>query len=89
MKNELINESEETRGMRESIEEMESELAAMAKDIEDAKAISDPDVREVAVRNFEQMQGSTREMIATLKENYRMVLESEALEAKLSAKEDA
>ena len=87
MENEVINEFEEVRGMRESIEEMERELKGMDKDIEDAKNIPDREMREVALRNFEQMRKSTREMIASFKETYRLMVESERLESKLAEKE--
>ena len=64
--------------MRESIEEMEQELKGMDKDIEDAKQIPDPEMREVAVRNIEKMRKSTREMIASFRKTYKMMLASEA-----------
>lgn len=71
-------ESEDLRGMRESIEEMEQELKGMEKDLEEAKNIPDPDMREVAVRNLTKMRDSTRDMIASFKETYRVMRESEA-----------
>ena len=80
-------ESEELRGMRESIERMEQELKGMDKDVEEAKKIPDPEVREVALRNFRQMRKSTSEMIASFRETYRVMLESDALQAKRVEKE--
>lgn len=71
-------ESEDLRDMRESIEEMEQELKGMEKDIAEAKNIPDPEMREVAVRNLERLRESTREMIATFRETYKVMLESEA-----------
>ena len=78
MKGEMGKESGDLRGMRESIEEMEQELKGMDKDIEDAKQIPDPEMREVAVRNIEKMRKSTREMIASFRKTYKMMLASEA-----------
>ena len=76
------SESEDLRGMRESIERMEQELKGMDKDIEEAKKIPDPEMRKVAVRNIEQMRKSTREMIASFKDTYRTIRESEERQAK-------
>ena len=73
-----IKESEDLREMRESIEEMERELKSMDQDIAEANDIPDPEMREVAVKNLEQMRESTREMIASFKETYKVMLESEA-----------
>ena len=78
MKGKMGKESGDLRGMRESIEEMEQELKGMDKDIEDAKQIPDPEMREVAVRNIEKMRKSTREMIASFRKTYKMMLASEA-----------
>ena len=78
MKHRVNSESEDLRGMRESIEEMEQELKGMEKDLEEAKNIPDPDMREVAVRNLTKMRDSTRDMIASFKETYRVMRESEA-----------
>ena len=79
-------ESEELRGMRESIERMELELKGMDKDIEEAKKIPDLGMREVALRNFEQLRQNTREMIANLKETYQTMKGSEAKVRRLSGK---
>ena len=78
MEIETNNESEEARGLRKSIEDMEQELKGLDNDIEEAKKIPDPEVREVALRNFRQMRKSTSEMIASFKETYKVMLESEA-----------
>ena len=78
MKGKPDEDSEDLRGMRESIEEMAEELKGMDKDIEDAKQIPDPEMREVAVRNIEKMRKSTREMIASFRKTYKMMLASEA-----------
>ena len=77
MKTKPGEESEDLRGMRESIEEMEQELKGMERDLEDAKKIPDPEMREVAVRNIEKMRKSTREMIASFRKTYKMMLASE------------
>ena len=82
MENETNNESEEARELRKSIEDMEKELKGLDNDIEEAKKIPDPEVREVALRNFRQMRKSTSEMIASFRETYRVMLESDALQAK-------
>ena len=78
MKVKQDNESEDLRGMRESIEEMEQELKGVEKDLEEAKKIPDSEMRVVAVRNIEQMRKSAREMIASFRKTYKMMLASEA-----------
>ena len=78
MKTKPDEESEDLRGMRESIEEMEQELKGMEEDLEEAKKIPDPEMREVAVRDIEQMRKSTREMVASFRKTYKMMLASEA-----------
>lgn len=80
------NESEDLRSMRKSIEEMEEELKGMEKDIEDAKKIPDPEMREVAVRDLEQLRKNTVEMIASFKETYKVMKESEARKEQLMGK---
>ena len=79
-------ESEDLRSMRKSIEEMEEELKGMEKDIEDAKKIPDPEMREVAVRDLEQLRKNTVEMIASFKETYKVMKESEARKEQLMGK---
>lgn len=78
MKNEEIRESDEVRDMRKSIEEMEQELKGMDQDISEARKIPDLEMREVAVRNLEQMRKSAQKMIASFRETYRVMCESEA-----------
>ena len=80
------NESEDLRSMRKSIEEMEEELKGMEKDIEDAKKIPDPEMREVAVRDLEQLRKNTVEMISSFKETYKVMKESEARKEQLVGK---
>ena len=86
MKTKPGEESEDLRSMRESIEEMEQELKGMEKDIEDAKKIPDPEMREVAVRDLEQLRKNTVEMIASFKETYKVMKESEARKEQLMGK---
>lgn len=83
MKNKKTKESKDAREMRESIEEMERELKGMDQDIAEANDISDPEMREIAVKNLEQMRDMTRDMIASFKETYKVMLESEASMAEL------
>ena len=64
--------------MRESIEEMEQELKGMEKDLKEAKKIPDPEMREVAVRDIEQLRKNTREMIANFKQTYQTMKDSES-----------
>lgn len=78
MKVKREEESEDLRGMRESIEEMERELKGMDQDLEEAKKIANPEMREVAVRDIEQLRKNTREMIASSKETYKSMKNSEA-----------
>ena len=80
------NEAEDLRSMRKSIEEMEKELKGMEKDIEDAKKIPDPEMREVAVRDLDQLRKNTVEMIASFKETYKVMKESEARKEQLMGK---
>ena len=86
MKVKQDNESEDLRSMRKSIEEMKEELKGMEKDIEDAKKIPDPEMREVAVRDLEQLRKNTVEMIASFKETYKVMKESEARKEQLMGK---
>lgn len=88
MKVKQDNESEDLRSMRKSIEEMEEELKGMEKDIEDAKKIPDPEMREVAVRDLDQLRKNTVEMIASFKETYKVMKESEARKEQLMGKGD-
>ena len=78
MKTKPGEESEDLRSMRESIEEMEQELKGMEKDLKEAKKIPDPEMREVAVRDIEQLRKNTREMIANFKQTYQTMKVSES-----------
>lgn len=86
MKHRVNSESEDLRGMRESIEEMEQELKGMEKDLEEAKKIPDPEMREVAVRDIGQLRKNTIEMIASFKETYKVMKDSEAKGVQLLVK---
>ena len=86
MKVKQDNESEDLRSMRKSIEEMEQELKGMEKDLEEAKKIPDPEMREVAVRDLDQLRKNTVEMIASFKETYKVMKESEARKEQLVGK---
>ena len=78
-----MKESEEVREMRESIEEMERELAELDRDIAEAKKGDKGEMSRIALKNFQTMRKGIVEMIASQKELYKAVLESEALERKL------
>lgn len=78
-------ESEEAREMRESIEEMERELAELDRDIAEARKGDKGEMSRVALENFLAMRKDIVEMIASNKELYKTVLESEALEARLES----
>lgn len=77
-----MKESDEAREMRESIEEMERELAELDCDIAEAKK---GEMSRVALGNFQAMRRDIVEMIASNRELYKVVLESEALEARLES----
>ena len=77
-----MKESDEARGMRESIEEMERELAELDRDIAEAKKGDKGEMSRIALRNFRKMRKDVVEMIDSQKELYKAVLESEALEAR-------
>ena len=74
-----IRESDEARGIRESIEEMERELAELDRDIAEARKGDKGEMSQIA----HAMRKDIVEMIASSKELYKTVLESEKLEAKL------
>ena len=80
-----VKESDEAREMRESIEEMERELAELDRDIAEAKKGDKGEMSRVALINFQAMRRDIVEMIASNKELYKAVLESEALEARLES----
>ena len=77
------NESEEARAMRESIEEMEHELAELDRDIAEARKGEKGEMSKIALESFLQMRGNIVDMIASTKELYKTLLESEALERQL------
>ena len=78
-----MKESDEAREMRESIEEMERELAELDRDIAEARKGNKGEMSRIALENFLAMRKGIVEMITSNKELYEVVLESEALEARL------
>ena len=76
-------ESVEAKGIRESIEEMERELAELDRDIAEAKKGEKGEMSRIALANFRAMRKDIVEMIAGSKELYKTVLESEELERRL------
>jgi len=78
-----MKESGEAREMRESIEKMEHELAELDRNIDEAKKGDKGEMSRVALKNFLEMRKGIVEMIASNKELYKTMLESEALEARL------
>ncbi len=81
----VVKESDDAREMRESIEEMERELTELDRDIAEAKKGEKGEMSRVALKNFQAMRRDIVEMIASNKELYKAVLESEALEARLES----
>jgi len=79
----MTEESDEARGMRESIEEMERELAELDRDIAEAKIGDKGEMSRIALENFRAMRKDIVEMIASSKELYKTVLESDELERQL------
>ena len=80
-----MKESDEARGMRESIEEMERELVELDRDIAEAKKGDKGEMSRIALKNFQAMRKDIVEMIASNRELYKAVLDSEALEARLES----
>ena len=80
-------ESDEARGMLESIEEMETELAELDRDIEEAEKGEKGEISRIALKNFLEMRRHTVDMIEDFKELYRVLLESEALQRRLEGVE--
>ena len=76
-------ESDEAKGIRESVEEMERELAELDRDIAEAKKGDKGEMSRVALANFRAMRKDIVEMIASSKELYKTVLESDELERRL------
>ena len=59
----VINDSDGLGEMRDSILEMETELAAMDNDIANAEALEDPEMREIAVSGMRELKRMTTDMI--------------------------
>ena len=70
--------------MRESIEEMERELDKLDRDIAETKKGDKGEMSRMALANFQAMRKDIVEMIASNRELYKTVLESEALERRLA-----
>lgn len=80
-----MKESDEAREMRESIEEMERELAELDRDIAETRKGDKGEMSRIALKNFLAMRKDIVEMIASNKELYKVVLESEVLETRLES----
>ena len=76
-------ESDEARGIRESVEEMDRELAELDRDIAEAKKGDKGEMSRVALANFRAMRRDIVEMIASNKKLYKTVIESEELERRI------
>lgn len=76
-------ESGEARGIRESIKEMERELAELDRDIAEAKKGEKGEMSHVALESFCAMRKDIVEMIASSNELYKTVIESDELERQL------
>ena len=77
------HESDEARGIRESVEEMERELAELDRDIAEAKKGDKGEMSRIALENFRAMRKDIVEMIASSKKLYKTVIESEELERRI------
>ena len=77
-------EPDEARGIRESVEEMERELAELDRDIAEAKKGEKDEKRRIALANFRAMRNDIVEMIASSRELYKTVREGEELELRLA-----
>ena len=73
-------ESDEARGIRESIEEMGRELDELDRDIAEAKKSENGEVSRVALKNFQAMRKDIVEMIASSRELYKTVCKSDKLQ---------
>lgn len=76
-------ESDEARGIRDSIEEMERELDDLDRDIAEAKKGEKDEMSRIALANFRAMRNDIVEMIADNRKLYKVVLESEELERRI------
>lgn len=74
-------ESDEARGIRESIEDMGRELDGLDRDIAEAKK---GEMSRIALANFRAMRKDIVEMIASSRELYKTVREGEELELRLA-----
>ena len=73
-------ESDEARGIRESIEEMERELDELDRDIAEAKKGDKGEMSRVALANFQAMRKDIVEMITSSRELYKTVCKSDKLQ---------
>ena len=73
-------ESDEARGIRESIEEMGRELDELDRDIAEAKKSEKGEVSRVALKNFQAMRNDIVEMIASSRKLYKTVCQSDKLQ---------
>ena len=76
-------ESDEARGIRESIKEMERELDELDRDIAEAKKGDKGEMSRVALANFRAMRKDIVEMIADNRKLYKVVRESDELERRI------
>ncbi len=76
-------ESDEAKGIRESIEELERELDELDRDIAEAKKGDKGEMSRVALANFRAMRKDIVVMIASNRELYKAVLESDELEHRI------
>ena len=76
-------ESDEARGIRESVEEMERELDELDRDIAEAKKGDKGEMSRVALANFRAMRKDIVEMIASNGKLYQVVRESDELERRI------
>ncbi len=76
-------ESNEARGIRESVEEMERELAELDRDIAEAKKGEKGEMSRIALANFRAMRKDIVEMIADNRKLYQVVRESDELERRI------
>ena len=76
-------ESDEARGIRESVEEMERELAELDRDIAEAKRGDKGEMSRVALANFRAMRKDIIEIIASSRELYKTVIETDEFERRI------
>ena len=77
------HESDEARGIRESIKEMERELDELNRDIAEAKKGEKGEMSRIALANFRAMRNDIVEMIAGSRKLYQVVRESDELERRI------